>query len=86
MPLFDVKPLESASNPSYDIMLVAIAPSANIPHTVVDPTAKGVLRWPVRVGSAKDWLTEPQIAAAYRRPRTGRAAAARRQRLLTRLK
>jgi hypothetical protein len=71
LPVYDVKWLPedptSTDNPRRGIMLIAVPPSTNAPHFVSDPSAKGLLKCPVRIGSKKDWMTETQVAAAYRR-------------------
>jgi hypothetical protein len=49
-------------------MLIAVPPSSLAPHAVSIPSQreKG-LRWPRRHGADKVWLSEAEIAAAYRR-------------------
>jgi hypothetical protein len=70
-PVYEVKPLpeapDSVDNPKKGILLIIVPPSLNAPHAVSDPDLKGVLKFPYRHESQKFWMTERQIAAAYRR-------------------
>jgi hypothetical protein len=61
------------------LMLIIVPPSSHAPHAVIRPGDNGIIRWPRRHGSKKIWLSESEIAAAYRRRFT--AAADQSQRL-----
>lgn len=54
-------------------ILIIIPPSSHAPHAVIRPGDKGIIRWPRRHGSKKIWLSESEIAAAYRRRFTAAA-------------
>ncbi|GGL55219.1 AlbA family DNA-binding domain-containing protein [Planomonospora parontospora] len=49
------------------LLLIIIPASANAPHAVINPNSKDKLAYPRRHGSKKIWLTEGDVAAAYRR-------------------
>lgn len=70
MPLFELRPVADpdgdAQKPT-GLMLIIVPPSSSAPHAVVVPKEKGKLRWPRRHGTTKIWLSESEIAAAYRR-------------------
>ncbi|MGI5292758.1 AlbA family DNA-binding domain-containing protein [Nonomuraea polychroma] len=50
----------------HGLLLIIIPPSRTAPHAVVNPNSKDKLAYPRRHGSQKIWLTESEIAAAYR--------------------
>ncbi|WP_449061209.1 AlbA family DNA-binding domain-containing protein [Planomonospora algeriensis] len=68
MPRFDTRPVENPADPGRGFLLIAIPPSSLAPHAVSVPSQKeSGLRWPRRHGADKVWLSESEIAAAYRR-------------------
>ncbi|MFI7692411.1 helix-turn-helix domain-containing protein [Nonomuraea sp. NPDC049655] len=70
MPQFALRPVANPADSSKKpkgLMLIIIPPSSSSPHAVVVPNEKGKLRWPRRHGTSKMWLSESEIAAAYRR-------------------
>jgi hypothetical protein len=69
-PQFELRELpdpESAGKTRQGLLLIIIPPSATAPHAVVNPNSKDKLAYPRRHGSKKIWLTESEIASAYRR-------------------
>ncbi|MFF4418656.1 helix-turn-helix domain-containing protein [Streptosporangium sp. NPDC001559] len=68
MPRFGTRPVENPAEAGKGFLLIAIPPSTLAPHAVSIPSQeeKG-LRWPRRHGADKVWLSESEIAAAYRR-------------------
>ncbi|MEU7911282.1 AlbA family DNA-binding domain-containing protein [Microbispora bryophytorum] len=58
---------DSQGNPRRGLLLIIVPPSGNAPHAVINPGAKDKLAYPRRQGSRKVWLTESEVAAAYRR-------------------
>ncbi|WP_433358764.1 AlbA family DNA-binding domain-containing protein [Streptosporangium sp. CA-115845] len=71
VPVYDIKSLPedpgSLDNPKQGLLLIIVPPSVNAPHAVMDPTLKGMLKFPYRHESQKFWMSELQVAAAYRR-------------------
>jgi hypothetical protein len=69
-PVYDLKRLPqdpgSSEVPRRGILLLGVPESPNKPHAVSDPGQEGVLRYPLRYGSQKIWMSESQVAAAYR--------------------
>ncbi|MEU0570433.1 ATP-binding protein [Nonomuraea sp. NPDC005983] len=68
MPRFETRPVRNPDDPTKGVLLISIAPSSYAPHAVSTPAKKETgLRWPRRHGADKVWLSESEIAAAYRR-------------------
>ncbi|MFF0249961.1 AlbA family DNA-binding domain-containing protein [Streptosporangium sandarakinum] len=69
-PQFELRPVaaptDNNSTPT-GLMLIIVPPSSTAPHAVVNPNAKDKLAYPRRHGSQKIWLSESEVAAAYRR-------------------
>ncbi|MEU4331344.1 AlbA family DNA-binding domain-containing protein [Nonomuraea dietziae] len=72
-PIYEIKPLakdpDSDENPKHGILLILVPASMNAPHAVTVPVdkGKGLLKFPYRHESQKFWMSEAQIATAYRR-------------------
>lgn len=84
LPRFDLRPVPDPAdtgNPRHGFLLIMVPRSPLAPHAVVDPREKNKLRWPRRHGSGKIWMSESELAAAYRRRFV--EAAARGERLAT---
>jgi hypothetical protein len=60
---FDVRVLHSADNDSHGYYLLIVPPSTLTPHAVRQDRN---LRFPRRDGTTTRWLTEPEVADAYR--------------------
>jgi hypothetical protein len=74
MPNFGVLRVENPDNPGRGVLLIGVPPSPYAPHAVSIPSRReSGLRWPRRHGADKVWLTESEIAAAYRRRLMGAA-------------
>ncbi|GAA3957534.1 hypothetical protein GCM10023085_45040 [Actinomadura viridis] len=58
-------PTDTSQKPR-GLLLIMVPRSSMAPHAVVVPNEKEKLRWPRRQGTGKIWLTEGEIAAAYR--------------------
>lgn len=77
LPRFDIVPVEGL-DPGRGFLLIAVPPSTNAPHAV---EVNGGLRFPRRHGASTIYLSEAEVAAAYRdrfagdRDRADRAAA-----------
>ena len=70
MPQFELRPVADPNGDAKKpkgLMLIIVQPSSSAPHAVVVPKEKGKFRWPRRHGTTKIWLSESEIAAAYRR-------------------
>lgn len=72
MPVIDVLRVEDPARPGYGLVLIAIPRSPLAPHAVL---VNDGLRYPKRNGATTRYLSEPEVAAAYRE----RFAAAYRQ-------
>ena len=72
MPVFDVVRVEDPARPGHGLVLIAVLRSPLAPHAVI---VNDGLRYPRRNGSTTRYLSEPEVAAAYRE----RFAAAHRQ-------
>jgi predicted HTH transcriptional regulator len=72
MPVMDVIRVEDPAMPGHGFVLIAVPRSPLAPHAVVVNEA---LRYPRRNGATARYLSEPEVAAAYRE----RFAAVRRQ-------
>lgn len=58
--------IRSADDPSKGQWAIIVPPSTLGPHAFVDRERKGVLRYPIRRGAGTEWLTESEVASAYR--------------------
>jgi hypothetical protein len=72
MPVIDVLRVEDSDRPGHGLMLIAVPRSPLAPHAVL---VNDGLRYPKRNGATTRYLSEPEVAAAYRE----RFAATRRQ-------
>jgi hypothetical protein len=63
MPQIDVLRVEDPSHPGYGLMLIAVPRSPLAPHAVV---VNDGLRYPKRNGATTRYLSEPEVADAYR--------------------
>jgi len=63
LPAFDVITVPEGSDPGHGFMLIAVPRSVLAPHAVLINDA---LRFPTRNGSTTRYLSEPEVAAAYR--------------------
>lgn len=52
--------------PDHGFLVVGVPRSAAAPHTTIDPGAPEVLRWPRRDHSDTAWMSEAELAVAYR--------------------
>jgi hypothetical protein len=68
MPQFDIFSVPSAASPDHGWYVIVVARSPLAPHAV---TVNEGLRYPVRNGTTTRYLTEPEVAAAYRRRALG---------------
>ncbi|MDX6738150.1 ATP-binding protein [Actinocorallia sp. A-T 12471] len=65
--------LRAVPRPGYEgklpsgLLLITVPPSAMAPHAVFTPSSRHNLRWPRRHGTAKIWMSESDLASAYRR-------------------
>jgi Putative DNA-binding domain len=69
-PQFELRPVPDPTDDNSTpkgLMLIIVPPSSTAPHAVVNPNAKDKLAYPRRHGSQKIWLSESEVAAAYRR-------------------
>ncbi|GLI03808.1 AlbA family DNA-binding domain-containing protein [Phytohabitans aurantiacus] len=64
MPAFDVVPVEDPKNPGMGFLVIWVARTAGAPHAFA-PQGTG-LHYPRRIGTEKDWLSEAEVAEAYR--------------------
>ncbi|WP_331724025.1 ATP-binding protein [Streptomyces sp. NBC_00005] len=79
---FEMRPLHNPATPGKGFLILAVQRSPQGPHAVTAPPTKQTekaLRYPRRVASKTDWLTETDVATAYYRRFS--AAADRGQRL-----
>ncbi|MFI6883853.1 helix-turn-helix domain-containing protein [Streptosporangium canum] len=69
MPRLAMREVANPNIPGQGFLLISIPPSSQAPHAVSNPAQKNEspLRWPRRHGADKVWLSESEIAAAYRR-------------------
>lgn len=72
LPVFDVVRVEDPARPGHGLVLIAVPRSPLAPHAVI---VNDGLRYPRRNGATTRYLSEPEVAAAYRE----RFAAAHRQ-------
>jgi len=72
LPVFDVVRVEDPARPGHGLILIAVPRSPLAPHAVI---VNDGLRYPRRNGATTRYLSEPEVAAAYRE----RFAAAHRQ-------
>lgn len=63
MPVMDVLPIEDPDSPGRGLMLIAVPRSPLAPHAVL--VSEG-LRYPKRNGATTRYLSEPEVADAYR--------------------
>lgn len=63
-PLFDIIPVEDPANPGHGFLVIWVARSAESPHAF-SPQGTG-RHYPRRVGTETVWLSEAEIAEAYR--------------------
>ncbi|WP_103538953.1 MULTISPECIES: helix-turn-helix domain-containing protein [unclassified Streptomyces] len=80
---YEAYPVRNPEDPKQGFLILAVPRSPHGPHAVTTPPVKAsekALRYPRRTGSRTDWLTETDVATAYRRRFT--EAADRGQRLL----
>src|SRR6185312_2754568 len=64
LPVVEVKPLEEPGRPGHGVLVIAVPRSPLAPHAVI---VNDGLRYPLRSGSTTRYLTEPEVADAYRR-------------------
>ncbi|MDT0488166.1 AlbA family DNA-binding domain-containing protein [Streptomyces doebereineriae] len=79
---YEAIPVHSPDAPGTGFLLLAVPRSPHAPHAVTTPTtrpSREALRYPRRGGSQTEWLTETDVATAYRARYT--AAAERDRRL-----
>lgn len=62
-PQVDVLPIENPERPGYGLLVIAVPPSPLAPHAVL--VGDG-LRYPRRNGATTRYLSEPEVASAYR--------------------
>lgn len=63
LPVFDVLPVGNPAEPGHGFLVIAVPPSPRAPHAV---TVNDGLRFPVRHGTTTRYLSEPEVATAYR--------------------
>jgi hypothetical protein len=63
LPVFEIRAVPSAADPNHGFYFLAVARSSRAPHAV--PFNQG-LRYPKRNGSTIRYLSEPEVADAYR--------------------
>jgi hypothetical protein len=63
MPVFDIMRLEDPARPGHGFVLIAVLRSPLAPHAVI---VNDGLRYPRRNGATTRYLSEPEVAAAYR--------------------
>lgn len=63
-PTFDVIPVEDPSRPGTGFLILWVARSANAPHAYVNDNK--ALLYPKRIGTETVWLSESEVAEAYR--------------------
>lgn len=68
MPRVEIYAIPSTHNASHGFYVVAVPRSPLAPHAV---TVNDALRYPVRNGTTTRYLTEPEVAAAYRQRALG---------------
>lgn len=64
MPRFEIFPVSSTESTDHGWYVIAVTRSPLAPHAV---TVNDALRYPVRNGTTTRYMTEPEVAAAYRR-------------------
>ncbi|GIH25115.1 hypothetical protein Aph01nite_34250 [Acrocarpospora phusangensis] len=65
-PVYQIRFVTAAEGDKTGIALIMVPPSALAPHAVLAPRDER-LRYPRRNGSSKIWLSESEVASAYRR-------------------
>ncbi len=75
LPMFDIVSVTDSGDLARGFLLVAVPRSANAPHAVL---VNDGLRYPRRNGATIRYLSEPEVAAAYRERSAGVAAQAQR--------
>lgn len=63
LPRFDVRSVEDSDNPGHGFLIIAVPRSVMSPHAVLINDA---LRYPRRNGTTTDYLSEAEVAEAYR--------------------
>ena len=63
MPVIDVMRVEDPARPGHGLVLIAVPRSLLAPHAVI---VNEGLRYPRRNGATTRYLSEPEVAAAYR--------------------
>lgn len=63
LPVFDVLPIEDPGMPGQGFLLIAVARSPSAPHAVL---VNDGFRYPRRNGATTRYLSEPEVATAYR--------------------
>lgn len=68
LPTFDILPIASSDQDNHGFVLIAVPRSPNAPHAVL---VNNALRFPRRNGTTTTYLSEPEVATAYRNRFTG---------------
>ncbi|MFE0699225.1 helix-turn-helix domain-containing protein [Streptomyces sp. NPDC058872] len=68
LPTFDILPIASPEQDDRGFLLIAVPRSSNAPHAVL---VNNALRFPRRNGTTTTYLSEPEVATAYRNRFTG---------------
>ncbi|WP_331755859.1 ATP-binding protein [Streptomyces sp. NBC_01643] len=68
LPTFDVLPIASFEQDDHGFLLIAVPRSPSAPHAVL---VNNALRFPRRNGTTTTYLSEPEVATAYRNRFTG---------------
>ena len=63
MPVFEVLPVEDPASPGHGFLVVAVVRSPLAPHAVL---VNEGFRYPRRNGTTTRYLSEPEVATAYR--------------------
>ncbi len=63
LPAFDVLPIEDPVTPGHGFLIIAVARGLNAPHAVL---VNDGFRYPRRNGATTRYLSEPEVASAYR--------------------
>lgn len=63
LPIFDVLPVGNPAEPGHGFLVIAVPASPRAPHAVA---VNDGLRFPVRHGTTTRYLSEPEVATAYR--------------------
>ncbi|WP_061295624.1 AlbA family DNA-binding domain-containing protein [Herbidospora cretacea] len=68
LPRVECRAVANPDTPGSGFMLISVHLSSMAPHAVSTPSKREAgLRWPRRHGTGKIWLSESEIAAAYRK-------------------